>query len=287
MRFDSTITRRLTAISALAFIVVGAAHAHAGDEKAACIEAYELAQKFRQEAHMSDAKKKLMVCMREVCPPVLRKDCDQWLNDLNQVMPSIVIAAKGPQGADVADVKVVMDGHILTEHLDGKGISLDPGMHSFRFEYAGLPPVERQLLVREGEKNRTVAISFTGENGAAAASASAPVEKQRPVPASVYVLGAVGVLALGSFAYFGIQGRSDASELDRCKPNCAEGDVDSARKKLIIADVSLGVGVVSLGTALYLLLSRPEVDSAEKVSAARLDVRSVPGGAIAGVVGTF
>ena len=290
MRIDLTITRRLTAISALALIAAGAPHAHAGDEKATCIAAYEQAQKFRQEAHMTEAKKKLMVCMRDVCPPVLRKDCDQWLNELNKVMPSIVIAAKGPQGADVADVKVTVDGQLLTEHLDGKAISLDPGMHTFRFEYGEQPAVEQQLLVREGEKNRAVEISFAAEKKASAAptvTPSAGAEKHRPVPASVFVLGTVGVLAMGSFAYFGIEGRSDASKLDKCKPYCDEADVDTARRKLIIADVSLGVGVVSLGTALYLFLSRPEVDPAEKVSSARLDVRSVPGGAVAGLVGTF
>jgi hypothetical protein len=292
MRIDSVTLRRLSAISVVAWFVVGASHAHAGDEKATCIEAYEQAQKLRQEGHMSDAKKKLMVCVREVCPPVLRRDCDQWLTDLNQVMPSIVIAAKGPQGSDVAEVKVMMDGHVLTEHLDGKAISLDPGMHSFRFVYGQLPPIEQQLLLREGEKNRAVAISFSSAGPEAAAqqptAPAASTEKHRPVPASVYVLGGVGMLALGSFAYFGLQGRSAASDLDACKPNCLEADVDRARTKLIIADVSLGVSVISLGTAVYLLLTRPEVDAAEKpATTTRWNVHPVAGGAVAGFSGAF
>jgi hypothetical protein len=68
----------------------------------------------------------------------------------------------------------------------------------------------------------------------------------------VWVLAGVGVVALGSFGYFGISGHARASDLkDGCgqTKTCDPADVDSARSKYLVADVSLGIGVVALGAA--------------------------------------
>lgn len=97
-------------------------------------------------------------------------------------------------------------------------------------------------------------------------------------------------MALGSFAIFGIQGKNEVDDLQKCKPRCAEEDVDSARTKLIIADISLGVGVVALGVATYMLLTRPKVDASVKTTGGpniRFTAGPVAGGAAAGLGGTF
>ena len=68
----------------------------------------------------------------------------------------------------------------------------------------------------------------------------------------------MGVLALGSFAIFGLIGKSDVDDLESCRGHCAESDVDHARTKLIVADISLGVGIVALGVATYMFFTRPK-----------------------------
>lgn len=77
-----------------------------------------------------------------------------------------------------------------------------------------------------------------------------------------FIVGGIGVVGIISFAIFGLSGKGDVSDLEKtCKPNCKESDVDSARTKLIIADISLGIGVVALAVATYMVLTRPKIDA--------------------------
>ena len=77
-----------------------------------------------------------------------------------------------------------------------------------------------------------------------------------PLPA--YVLGALGLVALGVSTYFEIRGWSDLSSLRRtCAPHCLQSMVDQSRTELRIGDVSGGIGLLSLGGATWVVLSRP------------------------------
>ena len=114
-------------------------------------------------------------------------------------------------------------------------------------------------------------------------------EKSEPSIVPVVVVGGIGVLALANFALFGLMGKSDVDKLQNCKPNCAESDVDSARTKLIIADISLGVGVIGVGVAAFLYFTRPKIETKVQTgtSSLRLTGGPVPGGATAGIGGSF
>jgi hypothetical protein len=260
------------------------APAHGADAKAQCISAYEQGQKLKQESKLSEARKQLLVCTREVCPDLLRGDCEQWLKEVDQTMPSVVIAAKDPKGADISDVRVVIDGKEATERLDGKAIPLDPGDHAFTFEHEGDKSVDRKVLIREGEKHRVISVTF----GAASKGVDeSPAEASRPIPALTWVFGGLGLVALGSFAYFGLKGKSEADGYQDCKPYCSESAVNSTRTKLIVADVSLGVGVVSLAVATYLLIARPGASASGTSAGLRFDVMPTTGGAYAGVGRSF
>ena len=80
-------------------------------------------------------------------------------------------------------------------------------------------------------------------------------------------------VGLGGFAYFGYRGLSTKSDLDdqKCKPACPQERVDEGNRQFLIADISLGVGVVALGAATYLWLSHrePESTTALRVEASR------------------
>ena len=66
--------------------------------------------------------------------------------------------------------------------------------------------------------------------------------------APAYVALGLGTVALGGFALFGISGRNRYDALiDRCAPNCPEDEAREVRKRLVAADISLVVGLVSLG----------------------------------------
>jgi hypothetical protein len=91
----------------------------------------------------------------------------------------------------------------------------------------------------------------------------------------------------------GVLGKSQRDDLrDSCAPSCPEDDVGSVRTKLILADVSLGVGVVSLGVATYLFIAsagskpKPPLADAEKARL-WLDVAPRTGGGSLSLSGTF
>jgi hypothetical protein len=109
---------------------------------------------------------------------------------------------------------------------------------------------------------------------------------QRLPPAST-ALGSLGLLSIGSFAYFGITGKHQESNLkSSCAPTCSHDDYDTMRRRLLIADVSLAVGVVSLGAATWVALAAKK-GSTRRDATSRLEARPLPGGGALLVSGSF
>jgi len=250
-----------------AFAALSIGGTASAQDKQACVNASEHAQHLRTDGKLGEARDELIVCAREVCPIPVRKDCAQWLSEVETARPSVVVSARDTTGRDVSEVRVIVDGKVLAQHLDGKAIFVDPGHRAFRYETKGAPTVEDDVLVREGEKSRVLRVTFpTGGHPADGAHATATPETAGPdaaarsggVPTASWVLGALGVAATGSFLYFGVKGRGEFSDLrSSCAPDCNPTDVDPIRTKLIIADISLGVAVVSFGIAVVLALTHP------------------------------
>jgi len=234
----------------------------AEDETRACIVASDEGQKLRDEGKLIAARDRFIQCARDACPEPIRKECSQWLNALEPRVPSVVLEARGSRGEDLTGVRVTIDGVAVNKTLDGRAIAIDPGPHRFRFEVNRRAPVEKRVIVREGEKGRRVRVVIDTAVGAGHARAGPPRAALREEPISrltvvALVLGGVGVAALGGFALLGVTGQSEKNHLeDTCAPTrtCASADVDAARNKLIAADVLLGVGVVAVGIAVTLFV---------------------------------
>lgn len=104
----------------------------------------------------------------------------------------------------------------------------------------------------------------------------------------VYVLGGLGVVGVAGFGAFAWRYDSQRSELEECKPLCAGSDIDAADTSRKIAFISLGVGVVGLGAATALYLTRPEEDASVAIyRGLMLDAFPTPGGAAATLRGVF
>jgi tetratricopeptide (TPR) repeat protein len=85
---------------------------------------------------------------------------------------------------------------------------------------------------------------------------------ERPIPTAVYVLGGIGAAGLATFGTMAILGRSEQSELEgSCSPKCSPEQVRPMKTKFLIADIGLAVFAVSLGSAGYLVLTRPSVSA--------------------------
>jgi hypothetical protein len=229
-------------------------------EVVACVRAAEDSQSLRSAHRLRASFKHLLVCSQSNCPAVVRKDCSYWLTEVEKLLPSVSVQAVDRDGHDLTDVSVTMDGELLASRLDGLAVPVDPGVRTFRFEHVGSTPIEQKIVIREGQKGRLIRIAFD-PRPPPPPPPPAPAKRRYRVPAASVVFGAAGALALGSFAYFGISGRNDASELaEGCGKNktCSESQVSPIRTKLVIADVSLGVGLVSLGAATYLFFAGNE-----------------------------
>lgn len=253
--------------------------------KQQCIEAYEQTQSLRRSASLRSARGSALTCAQAACPAVVKKDCAAWLGEIEQSLPTVVLSAQDRSGRETTAVRVFVDGEPLVERLDGRAVALDPGDRAFRFELDGSPPKELRTLIREGEKNRSIEISFAPPPPPPAAGSTSP-------PASVIILGGVGVLALGSFATFALLGKSEKSDLEKsCAPRCTAEEVGRVRTRLLIGDISLVTGIVALGaaTTLFLLDRRAPPATAAPAShvSLRFDLHPLPGGGAVVAGGSF
>ncbi len=199
-----------------------------------------------------------------------------------------------------SNVKVTVDGEVIADKLDVNAIELDPGTHKFVFEYEGKDPIEQEVILREGQKNKTIEISFASDKSSAAPppgddGSTEPIEDDAPkdtgkkkIPVITWVLGGVGLVALGGAGYFWLSGESKKKDLEDsgCTPNCKQADVDSIKSKRLFGDIALGVGVVAIGAAVYFAVSAPK-SKQPPVDTAVLDVQARPGGGFASVSGRF
>jgi hypothetical protein len=241
------------------------------DEKEACFRAADDGQHLRTTRKLVTARDQFIRCARSVCPALVRKDCAEWLSEVQVTLPSVVFAARDAEGRDIFDVHVSVDGSLVADKLDGTAILVDPGAHVFRFAWEGNGEVEQQTVIREGEKSRILSVSFPRSEKAGG----------RTIPPGVWILGALGLLGGGGFAALALSGESDIKHLrSTCAPGCPSSEVDGARTKIILANASLGVGIASVGVAAtWLLLSR----SPEGKTAA-LSVEPMQGGGRASLV---
>lgn len=235
--------------------------------KRRCYAEYENAQVARQAGKLRDARAALVVCSNTACPAAVQTDCVTWLDQVTKSLPTVVFVARVNKRDDFG-VSVFMDGQPIVTRLDGKAFAVDPGPHTFRFERPPYPPQEQQLLVAEGEKDRQVKADFGSEEEDSARAnklgpSSAPnpiVDAYRPVPALTYVLSGLSIAGIAGFAFFGYSGKSDRNALlHRCAPFCEPDEVDPIKRKLLIADISLGVAAASALAATWAYLARPTV----------------------------
>jgi hypothetical protein len=267
-------------------------------DKKECSGAAEKTQRLRSEGKLREAREQALICARAQCPGVIRKDCEPWLSEIDAALPTIVVGAKDG-GKDVIDVKVSIDGTQVATVLEGKAIPINPGSHTFKYEREGSETVEEKVVIREGEKARQVTVVFPSKIVMKDEPKKNLYDRgadEKPGGGSIVpgvIVGVLGLAGVGSFFFFHLSAKSDLDDMRvRCAPRCAESDVSDVNTKILIADVSLGAGVVALGIGTYLILSRPSVPKTVQVGHVETGhlgagIAPTPGGAIGGISGSF
>lgn len=253
--------------------------ARAQGDAASCTAAYESTQRLRKAGKLRAADEQSKVCAASSCASWIRKDCVAWHDEIVATTPTLSVSAVGPDGCDLVRARLVIDGVVIAEQLDGRATLLDPGTHSVRVVPATGAPVEREVLVAEGQKNRPLVLRLAPEGVVCGAPPPPPPAKQeRVVPQEaegtsplVYLFGGIGLASLGVGGAFEISGLSRQNTLDDCRPRCESSDVDRMRTTYFVGDLLVGIGVVSLGVATVLYFTgRSSTSSAATTTATAL-----------------
>jgi hypothetical protein len=295
---------RFATTSAFALALVATAMPARADARAECLAASEKAQQSRNSGKLSEAREQLAICGRAECPKLIQQDCAQWMSEVLAVLPSVVPGARDKRGRDIVDVKLSIDGKVVTEALDGKPLPVDPGVHVFKFETKGAPALDEKIVVRQGEKNRIVTVTFaigdapdnaTGKKpGAVDVGHDSDRRDGRDrggssPPIAAFIVGGLGLVALGTALYINLDANADARKLrDECAPKCNPADVDDVEQRRIIAGVTAAAGGALLIAGVVLFLVHNSGDSrGSRANGPTFAVAPITGGAFGAAAVSF
>jgi hypothetical protein len=166
--------------------------------------------------------------------------------------------------------EVRLDGKPVPRSQWAAPVPIDPGEHVFQFSGTGKADAEKRINVREGE---AISVEFDplrdaaagggppGEGGAGGSVST----KDGSSPTLGYILGGVGIAAIGVGTITGIVAINDKSTADdrfeRRDPAFKDSD-DAASTMALVSTISWVVGIIGVGAGAYLILTHDSKKSA-------------------------
>jgi hypothetical protein len=233
------------------------AHAEPRRSLEECAGESESGQRQQRARKLRDAREDFRRCAADGCPSAIATFCIGRLGEVESALPTVVVQVRDPGGRDLADFDLLIDGSIVGK-ADGRSIEVDPGPHTFVAQHGTGATAPTMVVVAEGEKHRVLILSLPPGEPPPSKPAPPP---PRPMPPLVYLLGGLGLVALGGGAVFwgsALSARSDELEPGGCAPRCPDDVRDSIRSRILVGDSLALAGVLSLGVAAYLLLRTPQ-----------------------------
>lgn len=262
-----------------------------------CGEALENGRRARSEGKLKAASELFSECSKLACGPAVTQECTNHYTALQRALPSVTLIAREGERR-LPEARVLDDGQLIAEKLDGRAVSVDPGPHVFEFQIAGKEPVTVHSYLAEGEKGKLVIAQFPEPQLPAVVEAQpAPVASappltplppspppRRTIPVTVWIFGGTGVAALAGGTVLRVLADREFKDLEKgCKPNCTDDETDPARTKYILSTGAFGLGAAALVTASVFLLVRPSAD----VSNTGLVLAPTKSGMVGGWIGNF
>jgi hypothetical protein len=256
---------RVLVTSALAMVAVMCAPLAQADD-ALCIAPSEQGLQLRRAGKLHEALAQFANCAAPSCPDEVKTECASRIADVKAAMPTLILAATDGAGNDLRDVQVRLDGAPLVSSLDGQPVAIDPGSHTLRFEQAGQPPVEKTLVLREGEKNRRESVVI-GPPPAQTATTAAPETAPHPswwtTQRTLAVVGAgLGVAGLAVGGVFGAFALSDKNqEQSNCGASAcpnqpqAKADYDTGNQNATVSTIAFVAGGAFLAAGAVLFFT--------------------------------
>jgi hypothetical protein len=173
--------------------------------------------------------------------------------------------------ANEPGLTVTLDGAPLGAAAWGVGMPVDPGTHQVTASAPNKVTFEKRVEIENGSSTLEIPKLADAAITAAKPRAIDHDTEKKPVTDEVatgngrrtagFVIGGVGIVALGVGSYFGLRAFSKWSEReDNCVGGCnsaAKTAGDDAKSAATAANIGIGVGLVAVGVGTYLLLSSP------------------------------
>jgi hypothetical protein len=228
----------------------------------------------RDAGQLLEARRLLRVCGGPDCSPTQQRFCSEWLADVDARVPSVVFSAKDAQGADLVDVKVLVDAAQVATMLDGRAVDVDPGPHSFVFVLADGTKAETTSVAVERGKGALVSVRF-GRTPAPGATPSPLVVSPAPAPPPLRAAGGwspwktAGVVVAGvGLAGLAVGGAFGVTALVRKSADCPGACAPTGTASSILTDgnfstAGLVAGGVLLAGGVTMFLLAPKGGSEE------------------------
>jgi hypothetical protein len=190
----------------------------AGADFTKCADADASAQALQHEGKLTAARVQLRACVDPSCPDVIRTDCAQRQEEIERLQPTVLFDIKDEAHHDVVQVGISLDGQKVADQVNGLGIPVDPGVHTFTFASPGHPVTSAQFVIREGEKLRKETIVLLEPAGAPPPPPPAPLALEQPrssghtLKVVAVVGGGVGVVGVALGSIFGLMASSALSK---------------------------------------------------------------------------
>lgn len=249
-------------VAVFALVSFSSAMAFADTTPQECIAHNEKSIQLRGDHKLQESRDELLRCALPACPGEIREACEKRLGAVNAELPTVIVSAKDPSGADLIDVRVTIDGTRTTGKLDGAPITLDPGAHVFRFE-TPKASTEARVLVREGEKDRPIRVTI-GEQVVAAPPETRKSPAFRVAGASIAGVGLAGVIVGAVFGSLASSAWSSSQAECRSPTDCtnrtkAIADHDDAITFATISTIGFVAGGVAIAAGGLMFFLAPSV----------------------------
>jgi hypothetical protein len=177
-----------------------------------------------------------------------------------------------PTEVRVAGLEVKLDGGSVGRPVWGTPVPIDPGKHVVEASAPGRKAWRAEVDLGDGADRKSVTVPSmerapessekNGQRGAGPAGARREVgsESGAGQRTTGYVIGGIGIAALGVGSFFGLRAYSRWDERNAhctdagCDPTGVEAG-DDASRAATYANIGVGVGLVGVAAGTYLVLS--------------------------------
>lgn len=260
--------------------------ARADDAKEQCAAAFEAGQRSQLVGDLQHAIEEFQSCAGSSCSVPAQRECSRLLELAEAAIPSVVFELTFAANLPNRPVTLSIDDREPGIYA-GETLRVNRGKHRFVFECEGCTTVTRRIEFADHDSKRkevvfnpqcgsadastTGAASTSGAQSTQcpAAGASAPAVKpsesaRAPLTplrnstadgarlrdtvifASAAALATVGGIG---FVGFGLTARSGERALAECAPYCSDTRIAAVKRNYLLANVSLGTGLLALGGA--------------------------------------